>query len=179
MPCACGARGASAARAGFGFALNTAATFDVFHGLQVTNYGLFNVLFESAPNGSDHVDVYLWYILAQTASPNLFRGNVLATSPGESKLKLLQVGAESSSRFARLESKPPLPLVKGEADGQSDDNGGARRECEGRRQSGVPPGPFPQAFSRVAVGGMSEGLVTELAVQVLSEGVSRRITPRR
>jgi hypothetical protein len=41
----------------FGFALNTAATFDVFYRLQVANYGLFNILFESTPNGSDHVNV--------------------------------------------------------------------------------------------------------------------------
>jgi hypothetical protein len=62
--------GAVGACGWFGFALNTAATFDVFHRLQVTNYGLFNILFESAPNGSDHVDVWLLWILAQTASPN-------------------------------------------------------------------------------------------------------------
>ena len=34
-------RGAGAAYGWFGFALNTAATFDIFHRLQVTNYGLF------------------------------------------------------------------------------------------------------------------------------------------
>jgi hypothetical protein len=50
-------RGAGAASGRFGFALNTAATFDVFYRLQVTNYGLFNILFESTPNGSDHVNV--------------------------------------------------------------------------------------------------------------------------
>jgi hypothetical protein len=33
--------GAGAAWGWFGFALNTAATFDIFHRLQVTNYGLF------------------------------------------------------------------------------------------------------------------------------------------
>ena len=41
----------------FRVALNTAATFDVFHRLQVTNYGPFNIPFESAPNGSDHINV--------------------------------------------------------------------------------------------------------------------------
>ena len=79
--------GAGAACGSFGFALNTAATFDVFYRSQVTNYGLFNILFESTPNGSDHVNVWLPCILAQTASPNLFRGNLLATNPSESKLK--------------------------------------------------------------------------------------------
>jgi hypothetical protein len=49
--------GAGAACGWFGFALNTAATFDVFHRLQVTNYGLFYILFESAPNRSDHIDL--------------------------------------------------------------------------------------------------------------------------
>jgi hypothetical protein len=38
------ARGASAF-GGFGFALKTAATFDVFYWLQVTNYGVLYVLF--------------------------------------------------------------------------------------------------------------------------------------
>ena len=79
--------GGGAACGWFGFALNTAATFDVFCRLQVTNYGLFNILFESTPNGSDHVNVWLSCILAQTASPNLFRGNLLATNPSESKRK--------------------------------------------------------------------------------------------
>jgi len=80
-------RGAGAACVSLGFALNAAATFDVFYRLQVTNYGLFNILFESTPNGSDHVNVWLSCILAQTGSPNLFRGNLLATNRGESKLK--------------------------------------------------------------------------------------------
>ena len=78
--------GAGADCGWFGCALNTAAPFDVFYRLQVTNYGLFNILFESTPNGSDHVNVWLSCILAQTVSP-LFRGNLLATSPGERKLK--------------------------------------------------------------------------------------------
>jgi hypothetical protein len=42
------ARGASAAFGGFGFTLKTAATFDVFYWLQVTNYGFLYVLFDSA-----------------------------------------------------------------------------------------------------------------------------------
>jgi hypothetical protein len=62
-------RWSGAACVWFGLALNTAAAFDVFPGLQVTNDGLFDILFESAPNGSDHADVWLWRILAQIVSP--------------------------------------------------------------------------------------------------------------
>jgi hypothetical protein len=40
---------------GFGFARNTATTFDVFYWLQVTN---FNVLLNSAPNGPDYIDIW-------------------------------------------------------------------------------------------------------------------------
>jgi len=53
------ARGASAAFGGFGFALKTAATFDnLFNWLQVTNYGVLYVLFDSAPSGSNYIDVW-------------------------------------------------------------------------------------------------------------------------
>ena len=52
---ACRARGASAACDGFGFAPNTAATFDVFYWLQVTNC---DVLFDSAPSRSNYIDVW-------------------------------------------------------------------------------------------------------------------------
>jgi hypothetical protein len=45
---------ACAACGGFGFARNTATTFDVFYWLQVTNVdGLLN----SAPNGPDYIDI--------------------------------------------------------------------------------------------------------------------------
>ena len=63
------ARGASAAFGGFGFALKTAATFDVFYWLQVTNYGVLYVLFDSAPSGSNYIDVWDLCLHAQTASP--------------------------------------------------------------------------------------------------------------
>jgi hypothetical protein len=46
--------GACAACDGFGFALNTATTFDVFYWLQVRN---FDGLPNSAPNGPDHIDI--------------------------------------------------------------------------------------------------------------------------
>jgi len=52
---ACGARAASAACDGFGFAPNAAATFDVFYWLQVTN---FDVLFDSAPSRSNYINVW-------------------------------------------------------------------------------------------------------------------------
>jgi hypothetical protein len=56
--------------------------------LQISNDGRFQIVFESVPDGSDHVDVRLSCILAQTAcTPNLFRGNVLAAIQGESKPK--------------------------------------------------------------------------------------------
>lgn len=82
---ACGARGALAC-GGFGFARNIAATFNVFYWLQVTNYGVLYVLFDPAPNGSNHIDIWDVCLHAQTA-PELFRSNVLATSPGGSKPK--------------------------------------------------------------------------------------------
>jgi hypothetical protein len=63
------ARGASAAFGGFGFALKTAATFDVFYWLQVTNYGVLYVLFDSAPSGSNYIDVWDLCLHVQTASP--------------------------------------------------------------------------------------------------------------
>ena len=63
------ARGASAAFGGFGFALKTAATFDVFYWLEVTNYGVLYVLFDSAPSGSNYIDVWDLCLHAQTVSP--------------------------------------------------------------------------------------------------------------
>jgi hypothetical protein len=62
------ARGASAAFGGFGFPLNTAATFDVFYWLQITNYGVLYVFFDSAPSGSNYIDVWDLCLHAQTAS---------------------------------------------------------------------------------------------------------------
>jgi len=104
-------RGAGAACDWFGFALNTAATFDVFCRLQVTNYGLFNILFESTPNGSDHTNVWLSCILAQTASPNLFRGNLLATNPGEGKLKNRLRGYISGTLESRTQIQDFLAVL--------------------------------------------------------------------
>jgi hypothetical protein len=65
---ACGACGACAACDGFGFARNTATTFDVFYWLQVTN---FDVLLNSAPSGPDYIDIWGLCLHAQ-----LFRSNV-------------------------------------------------------------------------------------------------------
>ena len=75
------AGGASAAYGGFGFALNTAATFDVFYRLQVTNYGVLYVLFDAPPSGSNPIDVWDLCLHVQMASPNYFVAAVLATSP--------------------------------------------------------------------------------------------------
>jgi hypothetical protein len=68
---ACGARGAPAG-GGFGFARNTAATFDVFFWLQVTNYGVLYVPFDSAPSGSNHIDGWDLFLHVQMGSPNYF-----------------------------------------------------------------------------------------------------------
>jgi len=46
---------ACAACDGFGFARNTATTFDVFYWLQVTNFDV--RLLNSAPNGPDYIDI--------------------------------------------------------------------------------------------------------------------------
>jgi len=62
------AGGASATFGGFGFALKTAATFYVFYWPQVTNYGVLYVLFDSAPSGSNYVDVWDLCLHAQIAS---------------------------------------------------------------------------------------------------------------
>src|SRR5205823_14217806 len=83
---ACRARGASAACGGFGFVRNTAATSHVSCWFQVTNDGVLYIPFDSAPNGSNQIEVWDLCLHAQTASP-LFRRYVLATTPGESKLK--------------------------------------------------------------------------------------------
>ncbi len=60
--------GACAACDGFGFARNTATTFDVFYWLQITN---FDVLLHSAPSGPDYID-----ILGLSLHAQLFRSNV-------------------------------------------------------------------------------------------------------
>jgi hypothetical protein len=61
------ARGVSAACSRFGFARNTAATFDVFYWLQVTNFDV--SLFDPAPNGVNHFDVWDFSIHAQNDFP--------------------------------------------------------------------------------------------------------------
>jgi len=45
---------------------NTAATFDVFYWLQITNFDAF--LFNPAPSGLDYNDVWPLYVHAQNAS---------------------------------------------------------------------------------------------------------------
>ena len=65
---------------GLGFAV-TPPTFDVFYRLQVTNYGVFYVLFDSPPSGSNPVDIWDLYLHAQMAFPDYFVATVLATSP--------------------------------------------------------------------------------------------------
>ena len=52
--------GFGADRAWFGLALNAAATFNVFRRLEVTNNGLFDILFESAPERSNLIGVWVF-----------------------------------------------------------------------------------------------------------------------
>jgi hypothetical protein len=68
-------------------ASNTAAAFDVFPGPQIPNDGLFDIVLESTPNGSDHADAWLFCIFAQPVSPQFMVANVLAMTEGQSKLK--------------------------------------------------------------------------------------------
>ena len=82
-------RGVAAACGRLGVSLNAAASFDVFSRFEVTNYGLFQILFEPAPDGPDHdIDVCFLWILAQATSGSLLRRNFLPTSAGESKAKI-------------------------------------------------------------------------------------------
>jgi len=66
---ACAARGAPAPVVGF--ARNT-TSFDVFYWLQVTNYGVRYVLFDSPPSGSNHIDIWDLFLHLQIASPDYF-----------------------------------------------------------------------------------------------------------
>ena len=68
---ACGTRAACTARDSFGFARNTATTFDVFYWLQVTNFDV--ALFDPAPNGLDHIDIAIFGLFLHR---QLFRSNV-------------------------------------------------------------------------------------------------------
>lgn len=59
---------------GLRFNPHTAATFHVFPGLQIPNDGLFQIFLQSAPNGSDHAEVWLFCIFAQTGVPPVYGG---------------------------------------------------------------------------------------------------------
>lgn len=73
---------------GFEFAaICPPAAFDIFHWLQVTNYGVLYVLFDSAPSGSNHIDIWDLFLHLRIASTELFRGKFLARRPGGSKPK--------------------------------------------------------------------------------------------
>ena len=112
------ARGASVAFGGFGFALNTAATFDVFCWLQVTNYGVLYVLFDSAPSGSNYIDVWDLCLHAQTASSIISSQCFSDESRREQAEKLF----DRVRKAARITNRP-LPSVRShpkEADGRTD-----------------------------------------------------------
>jgi hypothetical protein len=71
---ACGARGAPPPVVGLDSPV-TPPTFDVFYRLQVTNYGVFYVLFDSPPSGSNPIDIWDLCLHAQMAFPDYFRSN--------------------------------------------------------------------------------------------------------
>ena len=79
---ACGARGAPPPVVGLDSPV-TLPTFDVFYRLQVTNYGVFYVLFDSPPSGSNPIDIWDLCLHAQMAFPDYFVATVLATSQAE------------------------------------------------------------------------------------------------
>ena len=123
-------RGASAAFGGFGFALNTAATFDVFYWLQVTNYGVLYVLFDSPPSGSNPVDVWDLCLHVQMAFPNYFVATVLATSPRREqaeKAVLMTTTRTDSARARGTNVSQPrpsaVPIRRDSRESQ------ARRQC--------------------------------------------------
>jgi len=62
---ACGAR---AACDGFGFARNTATTFDVFLWLQVMNFDV--SLLQSVPNGANYIDIFRFRLHNQVPRNN-------------------------------------------------------------------------------------------------------------
>jgi hypothetical protein len=101
------ARGASAAFDGFGFALKTAATFDVFYWLQVTNYGVLYVLFDSAPSGSNYIDVWDLCLHAQTAS-TIISSQPFSDESGESKPKSCLIACVKAARITNR----PLPSIR-------------------------------------------------------------------
>jgi hypothetical protein len=80
------ARGASPPVAGLDSPV-TPPTFDVFYRLQVTNYGVFYVLFDSPPSGSNPIDIWDLYLHVQMAFPDYFVAMVLATSPAGASRK--------------------------------------------------------------------------------------------
>ena len=102
--------GVCAACDGFGFARNTTATFDVFYWLQVTNYGVLYVLFDSPPSGSNHIDVWDLCLHVQMASPNYFVATVLATSPRREQAEKLFDSVHAPRVAAELGHTSPAML---------------------------------------------------------------------
>ena len=111
------ARGASAAFGGFGFALKAAATFDVFYWLQVTNYGVLYVLFDSAPSGSNYIDVWDLCLHAQTASPIILSQCFSDESRREQAEKLFDCVCKSCTHN---QSPIAVPSHPRETDGRRD-----------------------------------------------------------
>ena len=97
-----------ATRAAFGgFALKTAATFDVSYWLQVTNYGVLYVLFDSAPSESNYIDVWDLCLHAQTAS-TIISSQPFSDESGESKPKSCLIACAKAARITNR----PLPSIR-------------------------------------------------------------------
>src|SRR5262249_44788098 len=85
------------ARCGFGIpATGPAATFDIFYWLQVTNYGVLYVLFDSAPSGSNHIDVSDRFLHLQMGSPIILQQRLTRSLVGSKPKRLASV-----TRFER------------------------------------------------------------------------------
>lgn len=58
---------------GFGFsAIGSPAAFDILYRREVSDYGVLYVLFDSAPGGSNHIDVWDLFLHLRIVSPNYF-----------------------------------------------------------------------------------------------------------
>ena len=111
---------ASGAFGGFGFALNTAATFDIFYWLQVTNYGVLYVLFDSAPSGSNYIDVWDLCLHAQTASTIISSQRISDESRREQAEKLFDRVRKSCTH-----NQSPIAIVRSRPMG----SGRTNRQC--------------------------------------------------
>jgi hypothetical protein len=83
-------------------------TFDVFYWLQVTNYGVLYVFFDSPPGESNHIDVWDLCLHVQMASPNYFVAIVLATSPGREQAEKAVLMTTTRTDSTRARERHPV-----------------------------------------------------------------------